>query len=532
MRMHRDNSQSKKLSRHLRTVASLALAAAVCLGALSGLSPQSADAATTAGSGTATGSGFLHTDGATIRTSSNAPFVIKATTWFGMETNSCAPHGLWSITLDAGLQQIKMMGFNTLRLSFSSECLAAAATSTINFGVNPALSGKTPIQVMDAVVASAKAVGLNVILDRHRPDSNGQSELWYTSQYSEARWISDWQALATRYRSEPTVIGFDLHNEPHGAACWGCGDPLRDWQAAATRGGNAVLSVNPALLMIIEGIQMESDASWTWWGGGLAGVAAKPVTLTVSNRVVYSPHDYPSSVFYQPWFTAANYPANLPSVWDKSWGYIAQKGIAPVLIGEFGTKLETASDRQWLSAIVGYISANSLSFGYWSFNPNSTDTGGLVKDDWVTPQTDKLSALATILTGTTPTPTPTPTLTPTPSLTPTSTPTPTPSLTPTPAIGLKVIWALQSSWGTGYVTSLQLSAATAASNWSVTWPDVGVTGVANSWGMTCSVKVKVSVTCTGSSWGHNVTPGQVLSVGLQVNSQLAPVSPVVTVIAQ
>ncbi len=42
------------------------------------------------------------------------------------------------------------------------------------------------MQVMDAVVASAKAHGLRIILDRHRPDTGGQSELWYTAQYSES----------------------------------------------------------------------------------------------------------------------------------------------------------------------------------------------------------------------------------------------------------------------------------------------------------------------------------------------------------
>jgi endoglucanase len=63
-----------------------------------------------------------------------------------------------------------------------------------------------------------------VILDRHRPDSGSQSELWYTSRYSEARWIADWQMLARRYAGNTTVIGADLHNEPHGPATWGDGN--------------------------------------------------------------------------------------------------------------------------------------------------------------------------------------------------------------------------------------------------------------------------------------------------------------------
>ncbi len=38
-----------------------------------------------------------------------------------------------------------------------------------------------------------------------------------------------------------------------------------------------------------------------------------------------------------------------------------------------------------------------MSFAYWSWNPNSGDTGGLVADDWSSPEQDKLDALAPLL---------------------------------------------------------------------------------------------------------------------------------------
>jgi hypothetical protein len=40
----------------------------------------------------------------------------------------------------------------------------------------------------------------------------------------------------------------------------------------------------------------------------------------VANRVVYSPHDYPNSVWAQPWFQTANFGANLPTVFRQAWG--------------------------------------------------------------------------------------------------------------------------------------------------------------------------------------------------------------------
>jgi endoglucanase len=491
-------------------------------------------------------SGWLHTAGGSIVTASGAPYVIKGVSWFGMETTNCAPHGLWSISLAAGLAQIKSMGFTTLRVPFSNECLAASATSSINYAVNPDLANKTPQQVLDIVISRAAAAGLNVILDRHRPDSGSQSELWYTATYSEARWIADWKALATRYKNDPTVIGVDLHNEPHGPACWGCGNAATDWQAAATRGGNAVLAVNPKLLILIEGVENQPNGTSTWWGGGLSGVAAKPVTLKVAHQVVYSPHDYPASVYAQKWFSAANYPANLTAVWDANWGYISKRGIAPVLVGEFGSKLETTSDTQWMSALVGYLGANKTSFAYWSFNPNSGDTGGIVADDWVTPQAAKLAAIRPLLTGTVPPATPKPSASAAPKPSVSAAPKPSVSAAPKPSVsaapkpsvsaapkpttgtGATAAWNLQSSWGAGYVAEVLVTGTTGVKGWSVTWPDATATGIVNAWGMTCTVTVKTSVTCTGADWAGPVAAGQSVRAGVQVSASRAPAAPTLT----
>ena len=133
-----------------------------------------------------------------------------------METSGCAPHGLWQISLDDGLAQIASFGFTTIRLPFSNECLHATSTTGIDARANPDLVELSPLPLMDRVIARARAHGLTVILDRHRPDSSSQSALWYTAGVSEQQWIEDWRMLAARYVDEPTVIGVDLHNEPHG----------------------------------------------------------------------------------------------------------------------------------------------------------------------------------------------------------------------------------------------------------------------------------------------------------------------------
>ncbi len=37
------------------------------------------------------------------------------------------------------------------------------------------------------------------------------------------------------------------------------------------------------------------------------------------------------------------------------WGYIFKEGIAPVYIGEFGTRLTDPKDAPWLEAITSYL---------------------------------------------------------------------------------------------------------------------------------------------------------------------------------
>jgi endoglucanase len=537
-------------SRARRGYLALALVVLLCGGgAASPAPPAAASPAVAPSTAVPPASGWLHTSGGRILTASGSPYVIKGVSWFGMETSNCAPHGLWTISLDSGLAQIRSMGFTTLRLPFSNECLAAANTNSISYAVNPELAGLSPQQVLDTVIRRAALAGLNVILDRHRPDSGSQSQLWYTPAYSEARWIKDWKALANRYKNVPTVIGVDLHNEPSGPACWGCGTTATDWRAAAIRGGNAVLSVNPKLLIIVEGVEKQPNGQSTWWGGGLSGVAAKPVTLKVANRVVYSPHDYPASVFAQKWFSAANYPANLPAVWDANWGYINKRGIAPVLVGEFGSKLETTSDAQWMKALVAYLGANKTSFAYWSFNPNSGDTGGIVADDWVTPQAAKLAALRPLLAGTippaspaapppaapkptvkpAPKPAPKPTVKPAPKPTVKPAPKPSPTVKPVSAAGATASWSLQSAWAAGYVADVVITGTSGVKGWSVTWPDRKATGIVNAWGMTCSVKPRISVTCTGTDWAGPVVAGSTVRAGVQVSSSGAPANPALTV---
>jgi endoglucanase len=370
---------------------------------------------------------YLQTSGSQLVDAQGRAVRLTGVSWFGMETANYSPHGLWARSLDSMLDQIARLGYNMIRLPFCSQLFdAGSVPNGIDFSQNPDLQGLTGIQILDKMVAGAGNRGLKIVLDRHRPDSGSQSALWYTNQYSEARWISDWTMLAQRYKGNDTVIGFDLHNEPHDPAEWGSGNLATDWRLAAERAGNAILAVNPHLLIIVEGVDHIGNDSY-WWGGNLAAASQYPVRLSVPAQLVYSPHDYCASVASQHWFSDPSYPANLPALWDAHWGYLLKQSIAPVWIGEFGTKNVTVSDQQWFRALASYIQSTGCNFAFWCWNPNSGDTGGILQDDWQTIHRDKQSLLQPLLApliGRAAQPTPAPSATPTPNSIPTPTPVP------------------------------------------------------------------------------------------------------------
>ena len=330
-------------------------------------------------------SGYFSTSGSKIIDANGATVRFTGVNWFGFETDRFMPHGLWSVNYKATLDKVKSLGLTLIRLPYSDDIFTPGRSpQSLNTGENPDLAGKTSLEVMDQIVAYAGQIGVRILLDRHRPDANSQSELWYAGNVSEGTWINNLKTITTRYKNNPAVIGIDLHNEPHGQACWGCGEGARDWRLAAERGGNAVLGIQPNWLIVVEGVD-SFNGSGNWWGGNLQGAKDFPVRLNVPNRLVYSAHDYGMSVSSgQPWFNDGNFPNTLEPHWDKNWGYILKQNIAPVLIGEFGSKLEDAKDRTWMPRLLEYMKNNGASWTFWSLNPNSGDTKGLLQDDWKT----------------------------------------------------------------------------------------------------------------------------------------------------
>jgi endoglucanase len=345
------------------------------------------------------GAGFWHTSGNQIFDSNGNPVRIAGINWYGFETQDEIAHGLWVQDYHTVLSDIAALGYNTIRIPFSNQMVETPAIPTnfqhnVGSPINADLVGLNALQILQKIVVAAGADGLKVILDDHRSEAGNSAEqngLWYTSAYPSSAWVNDWVTIAKMFANNPTVVGFDLRNEPHTpagvpyaqGATWGSGDPNTDVRLAYEQAGNAILGVDPNALIFCEGDGEFPDSASstgfdsTWWGGDLQGVAQFPVVLSSPGHVVYSAHDYGPLLFQQTWFNSSTTAASLDAVWNKFWGYIYTQGTAPLWVGEFGTD-NTASDvqsaaagsqGQWFQSLVSFIASNKwMGWTYWALN--------------------------------------------------------------------------------------------------------------------------------------------------------------------
>lgn len=362
---------------------------------------------------------------------------IQGVNWFGFETDTRVVHGLWARSLTDMLDQMKSLGFNAVRVPFCPAVINGAATNSIDFAKNPNLQGLTSLQVLDVLANEMDKRGMYFLMDHHRPDCNAISELWYINGYTEAQWLADLKFIANRYKDYKYFLGMDLKNEPHGAARWGSGNAAVDWNSAAERAAAAVLSVAPHALIFVEGVADGSYcttvSSGIWWGGNVNPQLCKPLNIP-PDRLVLSPHVYGPDVFNQSYFSAADFPNNMPAVWNSHFGDAQAQGYA-VVLGETGGKYGAGDpkDKVFQDSLFAYLKQRNLrDVFYWSWNPNSGDTGGILNDDWTTVRQDKVNLLQAFWATAATTPTPTPTPSPTPSPSPSPTPAPTTPTTPTP----------------------------------------------------------------------------------------------------
>jgi endoglucanase len=126
---------------------------------------------------------------------------------------------------------------------------------------------------------------------------------------------------------------------------------------------------------------------------------------------------------------------------------------------------------------------DAISFTFWSWNPNSGDTGGILNDDWTTVNTTKQAYLDPYLIppggGTGPGP------------------------GPDPTTSCRVTYGVN-DWGTGFTASLSIAntGSTAISGWTLSFTFAGNQRITNGWSANWS-QPSGSATVTATNADHN-----------------------------
>ena len=305
---------------------------------------------------------------------------IRGTNWAGFQAHGCV-HELWKYDVVVYIDFLKAHGFNAVRLPLSASIVTAQSFKIQGtFICGTRYQGWESLDILDDVLLRLRDAGIFVMLDLHTLTyPEGNTGTWCTgSRCDESLTFGAWQVLATRYCSFPNVIMADVFNEPFDAS-WS------SWRDYVQRIGNSILYWCDRWLIVAQGSSGEGTHMGYWWGENIAGQIQAPITLSLPNRLVMSPHVYGDGS--QSYMSARDFPHNLPGVWDLHFGHVAEQASVPIVIGEWGGQwIDTEwhglrkGSAAWQQQMASYLVQRGFGSFYWTLNDNSYRKGSLFRD--------------------------------------------------------------------------------------------------------------------------------------------------------
>ncbi|KAL1530709.1 hypothetical protein AB1Y20_001608 [Prymnesium parvum] len=324
---------------------------------------------------------------------------LKGLSWFGFEGDNAVADGLWQQPVDSYLEFFSANQFNAMRVPLAlNNILSNPIPSRSMLSAETGLMGEDSLWLLEKIVMRAASKGILVLLDMHRlnsslwPDPQG---LWYSDKVTFEMLKGGWKELARRFCKHWNVFGADLLNEPHGGT-WASGEQATDWDAAAEVLGNTVLAECARWVVLVEGIGQAGRVKPEYfWGENLEGVRRRKLRLHLEDKVIYSPHVYgPGLSRLMHYFDDPQFAQAMPQVWHAHFGFLLDDPSTTVILGEFGGPYNKPADIEWQRSLVEYLVRHGhVSSFYWCLNPNAGDTGGVLQQDWKTPNKAKLELL-------------------------------------------------------------------------------------------------------------------------------------------
>jgi endoglucanase len=228
---------------------------------------------------------------------------------------------------------IKRSGFNSVRVPFSYRLF-------VSDSVPRRLAGEG-YRFLDDVIAWCKTEHLYVILDMHAApggqtgdnidDSWGYPFL-FESPESQDLTVRIWRKIAARYRNEPTVIGFDLLNEPI---------------AHYFDDANLNPKLEPLYRKIVAGIREVNRNQLIFLGGARWDTNFKVFGPPFDSKLVYTFHKY--------WMEVN--PGAIQEYLD-----FRDKYNVPVWMGESGENTDI-----WIDSFRKLLESNNIGWCFWPY---------------------------------------------------------------------------------------------------------------------------------------------------------------------
>jgi aryl-phospho-beta-D-glucosidase BglC (GH1 family) len=289
----------------------------------------------------------------------NQDIVIKGMNWFGLETTNYDLGGLEHHNISYYLDKLSSLGFNSLRIPFSEDCIYFYPDKCISKQTN-----LTVIQTLDQLFDESFFYNISIVLDLHRLRTEYTSPFWELpspSKFTRDVFIKTWSLLLSRYGNRTNLLGINLYNEPH--------DPFLTTDFYQDQVSQIITNLTDSFphiecLFFIDGLK---------WGKDFRNFSEFS-----SPKILFSIHNYGPSVIS----TLPNNPGEWIYDWNAQFGFLFEKN-KPIIIAEWGGRYKDDVDILWMDTFVHYLRENQIQNNYyWAWNPDSKDVGGFLNLDW------------------------------------------------------------------------------------------------------------------------------------------------------
>jgi hypothetical protein len=341
---------------------------------------------------------LLHVEGPYLKDAYGNVITLHGVHWMSWEWE-------FATNYDQQFAYMQSWGINAVRLTIFRESWSGGNGGTTYMTPFGYVNSATYMNHLDAVIASAQAHGMYVIINGwHSVSSTDVSSTMSQSDWNT--WFNWWITLATRYKGQGVI--YDLFAEP---LYWND----YDHQVKTQQCIDNIRAIDPSAVIMVEA---SGDGSWNTLNFEFA--VNYPINR---NNIIYSYHLYG--------FMCGNGQSDIQYWLNANYvNYMRNNGFC-VECGEFGGAESYASfssfSAVWVQNFMadsdadgysGYIAqqwTTTQKYGWWLLNDaygTPSNYGNIIKTYYLSYSQPSYSAPASTQS---PTPTPTPTQTPTPT---------------------------------------------------------------------------------------------------------------------